>query len=625
VAPTALAFHFVRPEPGRPATSPAPAVAQEFSARGRGTRKSAAAVADPASPYATTSLSATRAVVLSNHGNAPVRWDAAPGSAWVSTDPASGAIAAGQDTVVHVSVDASALAAGTHTVQVAFTDGTAGTTPANLVVDVTVQTVPVLEFGTPVTGLSGAQESVAFYVAMVPAGTTSLSIRTGGGSGDADLYVRYGEFPTFSTYDCSPYTPFNDEECVVQNPQPGLYYVMIHGYEEFWGLELLASAEGPPGSPAPPYPPATRPYSATTLRTTWTDRAADETGFTVGRRTQTGSNTYSPWINVGTVAANSIRFTQTVPVGLAFQYRVRACTAAAAVAVPTVAPAAPSEAVAAPTEPARATVRWTDRSTDEASFTVTRSLLTDGVWGPYEAAGRTAANVTQLTTAGLLAGRTYRFQVNACNVAGCSEWTTSGATAIPAPPTPPSGVVTTLLPGTFVRLNWTDASDNERSFQVSRAIVGSTGVAGGYVQIGTVPPFPARFVASGLAPGTTYRFRVRACGVGGCSTPATSGDVVIAALPPVPTGLVASVTSPTQARLTWNDVDAETSYQLTRVLRNADGTWGPTVIVGSYAAGTTRVDDGGLAPASTYRYQLRACNLTGCSARITAVAATWAN
>jgi predicted phage tail protein len=233
------------------------------------------------------------------------------------------------------------------------------------------------------------------------------------------------------------------------------------------------------------------------------------------------------------------------------------------------------------------------------------------------AAGSTLPDATQFTANGLLAGRTYRFQVNACNVVGCSAWTTSGAVALPTVPTAPSGLTATVMPGTAVQLNWTDASSNETSFQVSRALVGSTGTVGAYVDVATVAANQAQFTNTGLTPGTTYRFRVRACNVAGCTAPATSGNAAIATIPAVPTGFVAHGTGTRQIRVTWFDVAGETSYSLTRALRNADGTWGPTVVVGTYAANTTLVDDDGVAPASTYRYQLRACNLTGCSAKIT--------
>jgi serine protease len=628
-APTALAFRFVRPVAGAAAQSfPSSAPAQTFTAGGEGIPRSTAAGARPDAAYATTAAWATGQVLLSNRGNTTIEWNAAPGAAWLSATPGDGVIAAGQGARVNVSVDASALAAGVHAAQVTFTDSAASTPAEYLSVNVTVQDAIVLQVGTPRTGQSGASGSETFYAVAVPAGATSLTISTSAGTGDADLYVRYGDVPTQSTYHCRPWFTGNVETCILDNPQPGTYYVMLHGYAAYSDVTLSATAGGPP---APPAALATRPYTATSLRTSWTDTASNETGFTVSRRTETEPGTWSAWAEVGTMPANSPRFTQTATPGVAYQYRVRSCNeagcsawaAAAPAAIPTAAPAAPFGAVATATGGTRAGLSWTDASSNEASFTVTRSLYDPaGTWGPYEAAGGTLADVAQHTVTGLLAGRTYRFQVNACNVVGCSAPATSGGVALPTLPTAPGGLTATVLSGTAVRLSWTDASSNETSFQVSRAVVASTGAVGAYADVAAVGANQAQFTVGGLTAGTTYRFRVRACNVAGCTAPATTPNTTVAAIPAAPTGFAATATSPTQMRVTWTDVSGETSYSLTRALRNADGTWGAAVTVGSYAAGTTLVDDSGLAPAATYRYQLRACNLSGCSLKITVAGVT---
>ncbi len=50
----------------------------------------------------------------------------------------------------------------------------------------------------PVTGVSGATGSQKFWTMSVPAGATNLTISTSGGTGDADLYVKFGSAPTLS-------------------------------------------------------------------------------------------------------------------------------------------------------------------------------------------------------------------------------------------------------------------------------------------------------------------------------------------------------------------------------------------------------------------------------------------
>ena len=52
----------------------------------------------------------------------------------------------------------------------------------------------VLTNNVPVSGLSGAAGSQKYFKIDVPAGRT-LSFRLSGGTGDADMYVRFGSRP----------------------------------------------------------------------------------------------------------------------------------------------------------------------------------------------------------------------------------------------------------------------------------------------------------------------------------------------------------------------------------------------------------------------------------------------
>lgn len=54
--------------------------------------------------------------------------------------------------------------------------------------------------GTPLTNLSGSTASG--YTLEVPSGASNLVFTTSGGTGDADLYVKYGSAPTTSSYQC---------------------------------------------------------------------------------------------------------------------------------------------------------------------------------------------------------------------------------------------------------------------------------------------------------------------------------------------------------------------------------------------------------------------------------------
>lgn len=70
----------------------------------------------------------------------------------------------------------------------------------------------------------------------IPAGVSQLTFSITGGSGDADLYIRYGNAPTEQVWDCRPYRNGNEEVCTFNNPQAGTWHVGIRGYTAFSGL-----------------------------------------------------------------------------------------------------------------------------------------------------------------------------------------------------------------------------------------------------------------------------------------------------------------------------------------------------------------------------------------------------
>ncbi|HEX7964895.1 MAG TPA: PPC domain-containing protein [Gammaproteobacteria bacterium] len=98
-----------------------------------------------------------------------------------------------------------------------------------------------LSNGVPVTGIAGAAGSQTQFSLAVPSGATGLKFVTSGGSGTADLYVRFGSAPTTATYDCRQYPSGGSATCSIATAQPGTYYVMLYGYTAFSGVSLTGS------------------------------------------------------------------------------------------------------------------------------------------------------------------------------------------------------------------------------------------------------------------------------------------------------------------------------------------------------------------------------------------------
>lgn len=93
--------------------------------------------------------------------------------------------------------------------------------------------------GVTVTGLSAATGGEVVYTLAVPSGSTNLKFTMSGGTGDADMYVKFGSTPTDSSYDCRPYLSGNAESCTIAAPSAGTYYVRMKAYSAFSGVSLL--------------------------------------------------------------------------------------------------------------------------------------------------------------------------------------------------------------------------------------------------------------------------------------------------------------------------------------------------------------------------------------------------
>lgn len=106
-----------------------------------------------------------------------------------------------------------------------------------------------LENGVAKTGLASSSELT--YTMDVPAGATNISVVMSGGTGDADMYVKFGSAPTDSSYDCRPYEGGNAESCTGLTQTGGTYYVRLKAYSAFSGVSLTGSYTGGSSGPTP--------------------------------------------------------------------------------------------------------------------------------------------------------------------------------------------------------------------------------------------------------------------------------------------------------------------------------------------------------------------------------------
>jgi hypothetical protein len=262
------------------------------------------------------------------------------------------------------------------------------------------------------------------------------------------------------------------------------------------------------------------------VRLSWTDNSNNETGFTIQRAPD---NTFTTGLATFSVGANMITYTNTgVVAGNTYYYRVIAVNGAlqsgpsnvvsVTVTAGLIAPSNLTAMVAA--GPLRVTLNWTDNSTTETGFTIQRAL--DAAFSSSLVTYSVGANIaTFLNNTGLAMGNTYYYRVRAGGPGGPSAWSN---TASVGPPAAPSNALATRGAGISVIFQWMDNSTDETGFRIERS------VGGGAFTLLTVRPSAAGTgVRTYTDPATmaahTYTYQVRATGVLGDSTWATSAPV----------------------------------------------------------------------------------------------------
>jgi serine protease len=472
-------------------------------------------------------VSGQPSVSLSNAGAAPYSWTAATNQPWLTVTPNSGSLAAGATTLLTVQVDASSLPGGTHTGTVTVTSPEAPNSPKTLAV--TVQVPSTLALGQQVGGLSGATNSWRYFAVAVSEAGTNLVIRTSGGTGDADLYVRRGSLPTAALFDCRSWTDTNNETCTFAAPAAGTYYVGINGYSAYAGLTVEATMR-----PAAPSNLAGTPVSPSQINLAWTDNSSLETGFTLQRRQQAGG-VWGDWSDVGSPAANATGFTNTgLSAETPYQYQLRACNAAGCSAwtlsstittpAPEGPPAAPLQLRGTAASGPRIDLTWNDQSSDETHFEIQRRIRPTGgeVWpaGWDVVAADLAPDTQAYADTGFSPGSQAQYRIRACRGSLCSDWVRSLNVDLRGffGPAAPTAVQGSVVSRTAITLVW-EQPDGEvpvEFFQLERRQ--TSGSTTDWTLIAGSLAAGQRGHADGtLQPGTRYRYRISACNAYGCS------------------------------------------------------------------------------------------------------------
>lgn len=98
-----------------------------------------------------------------------------------------------------------------------------------------------LQSGVPLASLSSSVD--VLYRIRVPAGATSLTVTTRGGTGDVDLLTQHQipPPPDFSSFDCASGNAANDETCIHAAPASGTWYILLSAFAPYTGVTLTAT------------------------------------------------------------------------------------------------------------------------------------------------------------------------------------------------------------------------------------------------------------------------------------------------------------------------------------------------------------------------------------------------
>ncbi|MFC4912041.1 collagenase [Actinomadura gamaensis] len=87
--------------------------------------------------------------------------------------------------------------------------------------------------------ISATSGNYAYFYVYVPAGTTSMTITTSGGTGNADLYFNPSAWATTTAYAAKSTQPGNTETLTVTNLRPGTYnYISLYATTSFTGATI---------------------------------------------------------------------------------------------------------------------------------------------------------------------------------------------------------------------------------------------------------------------------------------------------------------------------------------------------------------------------------------------------
>ena len=276
-------------------------------------------------------------------------------------------------------------------------------------------------------------------------------------------------------------------------------------------------------------------------------------------------------------------------------------------------PDAPGDFAAEVVDAFTVDLSWTDLADNEEAFYLERRVGDEESW---TALSTLDPEATSFRDSGTLPATDYAYRLRACNEHGCSDpWIETSLSTPDVPPATPEDLAAAATGSTEVAVTWVDAASNELRFDIERRL----GTDGPFVAVVSLAANSVAWTDTGLAPGSVYGYRVRACNAVGCSVFAGPVSATTVVVPPAPpTNLAATAEDHDRIQLSWTDASPdETEFRIERQV--GGGSWAEWATV---AAGTTSRLDQSVVGSTSYGYRIRSCNSAGCSGYSNVASAT---
>jgi hypothetical protein len=193
-------------------------------------------------------------------------------------------------------------------------------------------------------------------------------------------------------------------------------------------VSKITDSASPPPAPAPPSNLVATAVSSNQINLTWTDNSSNENGFRIERCQGAGCTSF---VQIATVGANTTSYTNTgLAASTTYRYRVYAYNnggnsgysnmAQATTQAAGGPPAAPTGLTATAVSKSQINLTWTDNANNESGFKIYQCKGLGCT--NFKQIATVGANTTTFSNTGLRTNTTYRYRVQAYNVAGNSAY-----------------------------------------------------------------------------------------------------------------------------------------------------------------------------------------------------------